>query len=131
MVRGATQDKAGARGRVFPVRSATAGSRLPAWLVLVRKEQEEARRVERNARLHAAMRGDDLNLEGAPAGWRRVGSNFRPAVFSLDMLNAALQEAAELDFLASRSEAAFCQAGVVAPPDSLTDETPLDFGEGF
>ncbi len=47
------------------------------------------------------------------------------------MVNVALQDAAFSDFEASQSEAAFRQAGVVAPPDSLTGETPLDFGEGF
>ncbi len=77
------------------------------------------------------MRGEHFEFDASPAPRSRVGDSMRPAGASLDLVNAALQEAAALDSLASRSEAAFCQAGVVAPPDSLTGETRCDSGEGF
>ncbi|MFJ4290328.1 hypothetical protein ACIP1U_11135 [Cupriavidus sp. NPDC089707] len=106
--------------RPFPVRSATAGRQLPAWLVLVRKEQEEARRVRAVAVAYARASGGMVKVKTmAPA-----------LATSLDEVNAALQLAVDHEFLAARSEAAFCQAGVVAPPDSLTGETRSDFGAG-
>ncbi|TBW60235.1 hypothetical protein EZV77_19455 [Burkholderia thailandensis] len=52
-------------------------------------------------------------------------------VLSLEGVNPELAGTAMSDFFASRSEAAFCQAGVVAPPDSLTGETRCDSGDWF
>lgn len=89
----------------------------PLWL----RQLLERKAAERRARLaEQAYREASGGRAAAPHG-----------SLSLDEVNAALSDAADASFLASQSEAAFCQAGVVAPPDSLTDETPLDFGEGF
>nr|WP_233176904.1 hypothetical protein [Ralstonia sp. ASV6] len=72
----------------------------------------------RKAAEHRARLAEQAYRE---ASGGRVSSPRRS--LSLDEVNAALSDAADDSFLASRSEAAFCQAGVVAPPDSLTDET--------
>ncbi|QUP55438.1 hypothetical protein GO998_08940 [Ralstonia syzygii] len=93
------------------------GAIRPAWLRQVLAEKAAARRVRA---VEIAYR----NASGGRAAPARRS-------LSLGEVNAALYDAAEAEFLASRSEAAFCQAGVVAPPDSLTDETPLISGEGF
>lgn len=105
------------RRDIKPVASATAGTRMPAWLRQVLEQKAAVRRV----------RAVELAYRHASGG--RVAAPRRS--LSLDEVNAALFDAADAEFLASRSEAAFCQAGVVAPPDSLTDETPPDSGEGF
>lgn len=116
--------------RPFPIASETAGSTLPIWLIPVRAKQAAARRVREAA---AAYREASGGRAASPAAKR--GRTARPFVpvervgLSLDEVNAALQLAVDHDFLASRSEAAFCQAGVVAPPDSLTNETSDDSGE--
>jgi hypothetical protein len=89
---------------------------MPAWLREVLEQKAAARRARAAEAAYREASGGRVAA--------RVGS------LSLDEVNAALMDAAEAEFLASRSEAAFCQAGVVAPPDSLTDETPSDFGEG-
>lgn len=116
---------------IKPVPSAIAGTKKPLWLRLVLIEKARARRVAASA---AAYREASGGRAATPAAQR--GRTARPPVsspvsLSLDEVNAALSDAADASFLASRSEAAFCQAGVVAPPDSLTDETPADSGEGF
>ncbi|ANH72272.1 hypothetical protein ACS15_1729 [Ralstonia insidiosa] len=103
-------------GRVIPVASAAAGQTMPVWLRELLEQKAAARRARASEQAYR-------NASGGRVAGRR-GS------LSLDEVNAALSDAAEAEFLASRSEAAFCQAGVVAPPDSLTDETPLDSGEG-
>ncbi len=116
----------------FPIRSTTAGTSLPDWLIQVRDERAKAIRVRLTARAYFEASG---GRSAAPAAKR--GRTVRPLEVStmpelaLDKINAALQEAVLSNFSASRSEAAFCQAGVVAPPDSLTGETRCDGGEGF
>lgn len=114
---------------LLPRPAASAGTAMPLWLRDVLAEKAEARRVAESAAAYReasggrAVRGASATRTARPTAVR-VG-------LSLDEVNAALLDAADAEFLASRSEAAFCQAGVVAPPDSLTDETSLDFGEGF
>ena len=101
---------------------------MPAWLRELLAKKAEARRVAASAAAYRIASGGRVDTSRALRG--RGLAAAAPTV-SLDEINAALLDAAEDSFLASRSEAAFCQAGVVAPPDSLTDETSLDFGEGF
>lgn len=118
--------------RPIPLRAASAGASLPAWLVQVRAEQEHVRRVRASASAYAIASGARAASPAAKRGrTARAAGAVAVALPSLDMVNVALQDAAFSDFEASQSEAAFRQAGVVAPPDSLTGETPLDFGEGF
>lgn len=105
------------RRDIKPVASATAGRFMPVWLRQVLAEKAAVRRVRAVEIAYRSASGG----RAAPA--RRS--------LSLDEVNAALCDAAEAEFLASRSEVLFCQAGVVAPPDSLTDETPSISGEGF
>ncbi|WP_233177179.1 hypothetical protein [Ralstonia sp. ASV6] len=114
-----------------PRPSEFSGRSKPVWLVEVLAKKAEAQRV---AASEAAYREASGGRAATPAAQR--GRTARPPValrnsLSLDEINAALSDAADDSLLASRSEAAFCQAGVVAPPDSLTDETSSDFGEGF
>ncbi|GAA7769434.1 hypothetical protein HpMS107_51500 [Helicobacter pylori] len=113
--------------RPFPRPAATAGSALPVWLQKVREAQAEERRRRDGARAYFLASGGRVSARGASATrGARVG-----VAMSLDETNAALMDAADSDFLASRSEAAFCQAGVVAPPDSPDLGNAHDFGEGF
>lgn len=89
---------------------------MPVWLREVLEQKAAARRARASEEAYR-------NASGGRVAARRES-------LSLDEVNAALMDAAEAEFLASRSEAAFCQAGVVAPPDSLTDETSPISGEG-
>ena len=104
-------------GRVVPVASAAAGQSMPVWLRDLLEQKAAARRARASEEAYR-------NASGGRVAVRR-GS------LSLDEVNAALMDAAEAEFLASRSEAAVCQAGVVAPPDSPDLGNPSDSGEGF
>ncbi|WP_303679328.1 hypothetical protein [Ralstonia mannitolilytica] len=114
---------------VVPRPSATAGASMPVWLRELLAKKAEVRRVAASGAAYREASG------GRAARGALATRDARPAAggvgLSLDDVNAALSAAVDSEFLASRSEAAFCQAGVVAPPDSLTDETSFDSGEGL
>lgn len=73
--------------------------------------------------------GDAAHAPRARAALR--GGHTSTNALSLEEVGPKLAAVAMSDFFSSRGEAAFCQAGVVAPPDSLTGETRCDSGDWF